>query len=1041
MQWLFGDDPNTQSIVACCTRLKTSTLFEDKISALNELENLAKEHPLQVGVKAMNTICDEVLTKHIDEQILLKKCIEILMLLVLPPEEPYDVEKLPRHPSNSRVYYECNLELLFTPSNAASDRIEVFIKLLRDEFSESIELQYNIIQILTMVLLYKNTVHKLQKELINAYGAINTLSELLNSPHEFIRNSCVILMAHLCCNDPAIQKAFAFEGAFEKVLGITREEEGVEGGMVVQDCLFLMENLLMNNESNQKYFAELGCVEQLKGLLSPTDFLNKQQMTIVSKAVNMLMEITKNCGYIHNTQIALGTIMEPLLNIVSFYAFNKNRNQRNVMEHKTNNDTTTDEGDIDYNLLKQKCLILLRMIVFLNQDNLNLLIAHLPSFKLTYLNQEQNALMSKQINPLLFITKLALNGYKLLPTSTELGGLDIFYNPVISLLSQSLLQCMFSENRNLQKILTESLLRTQLAVHSNQPPQQQQQQQHWDVEFGELVLQILSIHESTQKGFGDPLRYWMITRILSYLVNDNNKIKVLALSKPLTLYNNKQIYLAEIIMNSLITTIDDKSNCDQRIQLGLLLLIITLCYECRDAIYKIFGGDGQQNYMQYFVKLACADDQIGNEYNRGLATYVIALCLEFARDLSPNSNHAQQRPNEVDSRKKKKFSAYLFDIINNRISLDRFKSNLEKLRNTKEYSKMVSVLQKCNQKLPNPRNTNMDEVEKKKRLLIEEIFIHDFDIENDEYLPDKNNRMKINLFDRRFVQQFENIYAGIDKRIISLISSNNQQPQNVNTHHHAPLHSHRAVHPSHTHPSSQATRSSNPGAIGASSEHNAQEINSLRQENEKLNQENAMLQRKVDAMSKNDEVLSAKMSELHELRKQMQQQSHIILQQKQQIQQLTKSKSNGNSDTKESNTNAAPAEMMTKYNTLRKTYEQLNRDHEDLLVFLGDLHEKFEKTQKELKDVRQEKKQLLSMVDQKRKHGQTHHDHRQHMHHNNQSRHQQQARPQPTSESTESKSMDTDHNEQRTTNHNTKTETNAKSVFDPVNDPTAPDLM
>lgn len=202
-----------------------------------------------------------------------------------------------------------------------------------------------------------------------------------------------------------------------------------------------------------------------------------------------------------------------------------------------------------------------------------------------------------------------------------------------------------------------------------------------------------------------------------------------------------------------------------------------------------------------------------------------------------------------------------------------------------------------------------------------------------------------------------------------------------------------------------------------------------------------MLQRKVDAMSKNDEVLSAKMSELHELRKQMQQQSHIILQQKQQIQQLTKSKSNGNSDTKESNTNAAPAEMMTKYNTLRKTYEQLNRDHEDLLVFLGDLHEKFEKTQKELKDVRQEKKQLLSMVDQKRKHGQTHHDHRQHMHHNNQSRHQQQARPQPTSESTESKSVDTDHNEQRTTNHNTKTETNAKSVFDPVNDPTAPDLM
>ena len=52
MQWLnnlpavFGDDALTQSIVSCCTRLTTSELFEDKVSALNELENLAKEHPL-----------------------------------------------------------------------------------------------------------------------------------------------------------------------------------------------------------------------------------------------------------------------------------------------------------------------------------------------------------------------------------------------------------------------------------------------------------------------------------------------------------------------------------------------------------------------------------------------------------------------------------------------------------------------------------------------------------------------------------------------------------------------------------------------------------------------------------------------------------------------------------------------------------------------------------------------------------------------------------------------------------------------------------
>lgn len=178
----------------------------------------------------MSTICDDVLIKYFDDEILLKKCIDILMLLVLPPEEPYDITTLAKHPTSNKPYYECNLELLFSnPSSSSSDRIEIFIKLLKDEFSESIELQYNIIQILTVILLYKNTIHKLRSELNNIYGAFNTLNELLNSQQPFIRNSAVILLAHLSQNDPSIQKLIAFDGAFERLLTITRDELGVEG--------------------------------------------------------------------------------------------------------------------------------------------------------------------------------------------------------------------------------------------------------------------------------------------------------------------------------------------------------------------------------------------------------------------------------------------------------------------------------------------------------------------------------------------------------------------------------------------------------------------------------------------------------------------------------------------------------------------------------------------------------------------------------------------------------------------------------------------
>ena len=195
------------------------------------------------------------------------------------------------------------------------------------------------------------------------------------------------------------------------------------------DCLWLMENLLISNQSNQKYFVELGCVEQLKDLLIPTDFQNKEQMKVVNKVINILLEITKNCGHLNNAQIACGKIMEPLLRIISFYAFNlephRSRSSMNPMDEEKMGEGGGGDG-LNYDLMKQKCLILLRIILYLNKENLNIFINNLRSFKLTYYNKQQNSLMDKPINPLLFLTKLSLNGYKLLPTSTELGGLDIF---------------------------------------------------------------------------------------------------------------------------------------------------------------------------------------------------------------------------------------------------------------------------------------------------------------------------------------------------------------------------------------------------------------------------------------------------------------------------------------------------------------------------------------------------------------------------------------------------------------------------------------
>ncbi len=51
-----------------------------------------------------------------------------------------------------------------------------------------------------------------------------------------------------------IQKIMAFEGAFDRLFAIVREEGGMDGGIVVQDCMSLLVALLRNSVPNQLMF-------------------------------------------------------------------------------------------------------------------------------------------------------------------------------------------------------------------------------------------------------------------------------------------------------------------------------------------------------------------------------------------------------------------------------------------------------------------------------------------------------------------------------------------------------------------------------------------------------------------------------------------------------------------------------------------------------------------------------------------------------------------------------------------------------------------
>ncbi|EJT45264.1 transporter [Trichosporon asahii var. asahii CBS 2479] len=84
---------------------------------------------------------------------------------------------------------------------------------------------------------------------------------------EMLRNEGLLLLPALLQGNSDLQKIVAFSGAFEKTLDIIHSENGIEGGIVVQDALTVIGTLLRFNVSNQNLFRELSLIPQIPPML------------------------------------------------------------------------------------------------------------------------------------------------------------------------------------------------------------------------------------------------------------------------------------------------------------------------------------------------------------------------------------------------------------------------------------------------------------------------------------------------------------------------------------------------------------------------------------------------------------------------------------------------------------------------------------------------------------------------------------------------------------------------------------------------------
>ncbi|KAH9791006.1 Golgin candidate 6 [Citrus sinensis] len=237
---VFGNENSASSedsyVERLLERISNGVLAEDRRSAMTELQAVVAESKgAQLAFGAMGfPVIMVVLKEERDDVEMVRGALETLVSALTP----LDHVKGPKKEVQPALM---NTDLL----SREAESISLLLSLLSEE---DFYIRYYTLQVLTVLL--TNSLNRLQEAILTIPRGITRLMDMLMD-REVIRNEALLLLTYLTREAEEIQKIVVFEGAFEKIFSIIKEEGGSDGGVVVQDCLELLNNLLRNNESNQ----------------------------------------------------------------------------------------------------------------------------------------------------------------------------------------------------------------------------------------------------------------------------------------------------------------------------------------------------------------------------------------------------------------------------------------------------------------------------------------------------------------------------------------------------------------------------------------------------------------------------------------------------------------------------------------------------------------------------------------------------------------------------------------------------------------------
>ncbi|GAA5922633.1 uncharacterized protein JCM15063_003368 [Sporobolomyces koalae] len=234
-----------------CDRLLQHDSPDERRAALLSLKGLSRDWKSEVGSRALPILLGVLEDDAAQDVETAKAVVETLSLLC-------EVEEVDGRPVRDDSGLRNTDSFLATPSPLH--------KLLTLLTPTHFYLRFFSLQLLGILL--NNRSREVQGYVLTSPGGIGRLVETLDDSREIIRNESLLLIITLTTSNAEIQKLLAFEGAFDKLFSIVRNEGGIgSGGIVVQDCLAAIAGLLRWNVSNQNYFRETSCIPLLAPLL------------------------------------------------------------------------------------------------------------------------------------------------------------------------------------------------------------------------------------------------------------------------------------------------------------------------------------------------------------------------------------------------------------------------------------------------------------------------------------------------------------------------------------------------------------------------------------------------------------------------------------------------------------------------------------------------------------------------------------------------------------------------------------------------------